>query len=405
MAAGAGYPPPVVMARLTLLLLAIVAVSALPAGSQTDLQRARTLHVAVGGSERAPCTASAPCRTLDRANQLAAPGDTVLIRGGDYPTQVLRPDRTPPGETKKVIFRPAPGAKVRIVQGNGELAIRASNVEFRDLTVDDWYVKGGARNVTLRRIHARCCFFIDAATNVTVLGGSAGPADNLSNQISAYDERTGGHTTAPRNIVIDGMTIHDYRRTDGSAHVDCLHVLAADGLVVRNSRFRNCEHFAILFTVYGDAGSPRRVTIENNFLDCCRSGYYSIQLGGGHGEVWRDYLIRNNSTNKPMTVDADSTVAGNVRFFSNIAPSLHPSVCARDGIVADFNVWQSGRRCGKHDRIAPHGFLDAAKLDFRLRPTAAAVDRGNPASSPARDIQGDRRPRGKAPDAGADEVR
>jgi len=394
------------MARLLLLSIAIsaAAVTALPAASKTDLQRARTLHVAPGAPERAPCTAAAPCGSFDRANQLAAPGDTVLVRGGDYPTQVLRPDRTAPGETRKVIFRPTPGAKVRIVDGNGKLEIRASNVEFRDLTVDDWHAKGGARNITLRRIRARCCFFIDAAANITVLGGSAGPADNLSNQISAYDERTGGHTTAPKNIVIDGMTIHDYRQTDGSSHVDCLHVLAVEGMVVRNSRFRNCEHFAILFTVYGNAGSPKGVTIENNFLDCCRSGYYSIQLGGGHGEVWQDYLIRNNSTNKAMTVDADSTVAGNIRFFSNIAPSLHPSVCRRNGVVADYNVWQSGRRCGSHDRIAPHGFQDAAKLDFRLRPTAVAIDRGNPSSVPARDIQGDRRPKGKAPDAGADEA-
>ena len=48
--------------------------------------------------------------------------------------------------------------------------------------------------------------------------------------------------------------------------------------------------------------------------------------------------------------------------------------------------------------------MNAAAGDLHLKPGSAAIDSGDPASYPARDIDGNARPGGAAPDAGADEV-
>ena len=59
------------------------------------------------------------------------------------------------------------------------------------------------------------------------------------------------------------------------AHVDCIGIDNVDGLVIRNSRIWNCEHFSIIFGNDLTSGSAvRNALIENNFLDCCYSGYY-----------------------------------------------------------------------------------------------------------------------------------
>jgi hypothetical protein len=53
--------------------------------------------------------------------------------------------------------------------------------------------------------------------------------------------------------------------------------------------------------------------------------------------------------------------------------------------------------------VAPNGFRDPDRHDFHLAAGAAAIDHGDPASYPKRDIQRQRRPHGRRPDAGADE--
>jgi hypothetical protein len=66
------------------------------------------------------------------------------------------------------------------------------------------------------------------------------------------------------------------------------------------------------------------------------------------------------------------------------------------------NVIQGGT-CGSTDRNAPYGFMDVNN-NLHLAPGAAALNAGDPASFPARDLDGQTRPQGGAPDAGADEA-
>lgn len=53
-------------------------------GSAGEASAATTLGVAVGGDDSAAGTVERPLRTIQRAVDLAGPGDTVVVRGGTY---------------------------------------------------------------------------------------------------------------------------------------------------------------------------------------------------------------------------------------------------------------------------------------------------------------------------------
>src|SRR4051812_3551540 len=75
---------------------------------------AATLHVAPGGDDAGACDAAAPCRTLNAAYAVAAPGDTVELAAGSYPRQELRGASLKEGDN--VVFRPAGSSHV-VVDG------------------------------------------------------------------------------------------------------------------------------------------------------------------------------------------------------------------------------------------------------------------------------------------------
>ena len=347
---------------------------------------AAELFVSTGGHDANPCTAAAPCRSFERAYQSAAPGQVVEVAAGEYGEESIPVDVGKAPATSRVVFVPAPGAAV----GLADLSVYGTHAEVRDLRIDAFAMREGARDVVLRNVHINGTFAIRSGADLSILGGEVGPApDGVSFISAAYES-----SVPARNILIDGVEFHDYVKVTDGAHVDCLSVDEVVGLTIRNSRFRNCEHFAILF---GKDSSTQRgasnVLVENNFFDCCRSGYYSLgfqQFEGG--------TVRFNSTNKAFGF-LGGPVTG-LTLSSNVLPNVNDATCD----LADwrYNVIGEGARCGPGDRIAPSGFVDAGALDFHLRKGAAAIDAGDPAAAPTTDIDGGPRQAGK-PDAGADE--
>jgi hypothetical protein len=358
----------------------------------SDAREGAKRFVAPQGRTDGDCVSDHPCGSLTAALAVAEPGDIVEIAAGEYPPEVL--EGRNPRPRAPVVFRPAKGAKVEL----GGLRVAAQDVVLERMKVAGLYVEAAARDVVLRELEIVGALFITSAEKISVLGGSVGPGTDVSSQIKAAS----GAKSPPRDIRIEGVTFHDFTRSDPNAHVDCLHVLSAERLVLRGNSFRNCEAFNVLFTKFGEAGSPRDILIENNTFSCCRSGFYSLYFGGGHGERWRDILVRNNSADKPFSISMDAVGPGaGIRFLSNVAPQLNPLLCGLPGVEWDYNVWAEGSPCGEHDRVAPSGFRDARAGDFQLRPDAAAISSGDPSSVPDHDARGGRRPAGDGQDAGA----
>ena len=91
-----------------------------------------SLFVAPSGSDAGRCTAVQPCKTMNRAYQIALPGQIVEVRGGEYPTQTLV--ARPAGPDGRVLFRAAVGARVT-TQGL-TFGVRGTSDPASHLTVD-----------------------------------------------------------------------------------------------------------------------------------------------------------------------------------------------------------------------------------------------------------------------------
>jgi hypothetical protein len=350
-----------------------------------------SLFVAPSGSDRSRCLQAAPCASFNRAYRVAQPGQVVAVAPGTYPPQRLDPDASKTSFAD-VVFR-ASGA----VTLEGQLKVYGSHVEFQNMAVSSWEAVD-ADDVTFRNMDVGA-FWITSANNVSVIGGDAGPYVDADPHIQAWPLWEGRE---PRNILIDGVRFHDFTLSDPEAHVECLQVMTVVGLVIRNSRFERCWHTDIIVSPYG--GPVRNVTIENNWFGQTMAGSYSLHLGAGT-ITCDNFGIRNNTALQNMYSDCTPGGSNGIRFRSNIQPSMSSGLCSVSfGAVWNWNVYESGVRCGARDRVGRVSFVDRAAFDLHLKPGSAAIDRGDPEGHPLRDIDGERRPAGGAPDAGADET-
>ena len=70
-------------------------------------------HVALGGNDTNSGTPPAPLRTIQRAADLAQPGDMITVHEGVY-RERISPPRGGESATKRIIYQAAPGEKVEI---------------------------------------------------------------------------------------------------------------------------------------------------------------------------------------------------------------------------------------------------------------------------------------------------
>jgi hypothetical protein len=75
-----------------------------------------TLHVATDGADSADGSAGRPFRTINRAAELARPGDTVIVHAGEY-REWVRPQRGGLSGTRRITYQAAPGEHV-VIKGS-----------------------------------------------------------------------------------------------------------------------------------------------------------------------------------------------------------------------------------------------------------------------------------------------
>jgi hypothetical protein len=391
--------------RPALLVLTLAVVASLAGASHAAWAGSSStvpLYVSTTGSDSAPCTQSAPCRTFDRAYHVAVPGQTVIAAAGSYPSQTITSDSSKVAPA--VIFVPSSVGAVSL----SNLTIMGSYVDVRNLIITGvWYVGTSStvpqsaqpHHVALRKVSA-ARFFINGASNVSVLGGSVGPTVDQSAQIRScylcgYD---------PQNILIDGVTFHDFTRATSGVHMECLHVYPAQGLTIRNSRFLNCAVFDLFLANFGDGGDLRDITLENNVFD--RPGSHADSLSAGY------YAVMFNSYGRTITnvrIAYNSLLVGAIPGLDSgtsnavVEANVGPSVSCLTGVVYRYNVW-TNKKCGSTDRVASTGFVDPASYNFTTAAGAASVNAGNVGAYPTTDATGRTRYLGSAPDSGAYEV-
>jgi hypothetical protein len=95
----------------------------------------------------------------------------------------------------------------------------------------------------------------------------------------------------------------------------------------------------------------------------------------------------------------------NNRFIGNLGPMSNYN-CYTNGVTYSHNVWK-GAQCGPTDlNVTNLGFVNstAGSFNLHLTPGSPALNHGDPGNYPARDLDGQSRPQGSGPDAGADEA-
>lgn len=345
------------------------------------------LAVSPTGSDGNACSTKSPCRTFDRAYHVAKPGQVIDVAPGSYGEQKLTPDPTKTSAVD-VVFR----AAVRRTVTVAGLSVHGSHITFQNMTVNgDWQTFHETHDVTFRKLVVRGGVFTQSSSNIRVLGGSVGGLVDTKPQFGAWPPNT-----TNRNIVVDGVTFHDVTRSGDYQHVECLLVAGIDGLVIRNSRFYNCDVFDVSIGEMNGSGPPRNITIENNFFGAA-NGYFSLEFNT-NTTSFTNVLIRNNSSTQAMYLGNDIPKLTNVRVIANVGPN-NPWACD-DRIVYAYNVWK-GTRCSSTDHNAPSGFRNPAAGDFHLVKGAAAIGHGDPKNFPRTDIDGRKRHMGKRVDAGA----
>jgi hypothetical protein len=354
--------------------------------------------MAASGSDSGRCSRARPCRTFDRAYQVAAPGATIQVGAGTYPGQAIN-SRPAKRSAADVVFRPAPAAKVVV---KAELDVRAAHLELRGMTIDQVNFLRSADDVTLRNVinHG---MWMQGPSNISIIGGE------ISCGFCAYHshlQNGGADAAPPRNILFDGVNFHDWHSVSGE-HTECLQILGGDNITIRNSTFRNCGTgngglgaTGDLFIGWLGGNGPvtKNVLLENNFF-YPSGNHFAIQMSD-----LANLDLRYNSIAGPIIIFDREGPGTGMDMIGNI---LRASSCnaEQNGIPINwrYNVIQGGS-CGPTDKNAASGFTDPNN-NLRLRPGSAAVNAGDPRRFPKRDIHGQRRPAGSRPDAGADELR
>ncbi len=75
--------------------------------------QAAEIHVAVDGKDSNPGTRPSPLRTIQRAAELAQPGDVITVHAGVY-RERIRPPRGGESDAKRITYQAAAGEKVEI---------------------------------------------------------------------------------------------------------------------------------------------------------------------------------------------------------------------------------------------------------------------------------------------------
>jgi chitodextrinase len=360
-----------------------------------------SVYMSPAGSDSNACTQISPCKSLDRAYRVAQPGQVVEIAAGTYASQRINGDTSKTSATD-VVFQPAAGAVVTF----GELSIYADHLELRDLKLTGgWKTYPETDDVTLRNDSSKH-LFIWSSSNISVIGGEVGP--NLQTTYDSNIVTYSGSQTPPTNILIDGVNFHDWVDVDpGNAnHIECLQIGSGVNVTIRNSRFWNCSTHDIFIRSWGTLNGSyhplKNFVVENNFLAKTVTGYYAIQFIDDLATDSTSFTVRNNTSLQSFH---DDIKKGTISFTGNIFDSMSSWECSQSSPSRySYNVYESGVKCGSTDIVGPVTYRNRSALDLHLMPGSIATNRGNPNSYPSADIDGQSRPAGGMPDAGADEA-
>jgi hypothetical protein len=320
----------------------------------------RRLYVATSGSDASQCTSSAPCRSLDRADQLATPGTLVEVAPGRYRPAVLQRSGTPSARIGFVSTVPW-GARVSAGSGSAIL------VEGAYVDVGGFNVTGGPSLIN----------------GIALVGDHSAAIGNEVHDIPGPCRSNGGivagdSTYSTRDMVIAGNWVHDIGTgpRNGSCHL--LHGIyaAVPGVRIANN---------VVARVIGDGitswhAATHMTVVNNTAVD---NGAAGILIGNGDAG--------STSAGNTDTYVANNVLAGNaqVAIVQGGPRGVHNTY--RDNSYFDNGrdgVLYPGDSVVVGSLIGPPGFVAPEQDDYRLVPGSINAGSGTVAGAPEIDFLG-----------------
>jgi hypothetical protein len=353
--------------------------------------RARTYYVAPTGADANAGTSRAPFRTIQRAADMAQPGDTVLVRPGLYTgaSRIVSLDRG--GAPSRWITYRSERKWEAILEGGGQSLeawyfgprvayVRVEGFEIRNLQAHGFDTYGGG-------VHD---LFI-AGNHVHHIGRNCTDTSN---------GRTGASLgSQTRRVVLDANVWHDIGRfapgEGGCAprtgyyqnHDHGIYVADADEVTIKNNVFYNFSRGWAIHR-YSSAGSVSNgLTIINNTF-AGRNPYRPGQIILATPTV--GLTIENNIFHSPQSA---------ALYFENLR---FPGGSVRHNMVYGGSL-KTGRPRGVTFSRNWEGTdpRTVGGTDFRLQADSPAIDAGLPLAGVTHDADGVLRPRGRGHDLGA----
>ena len=386
--------------------------------------------VNTNGLDTNPGTSSQPWKTLQKAADSVAAGDTVTVSAGTYAGFHLTADGT---ANARITFTAQAGVLVNAKNAVNNHNISLEGADF--VTLEGFRVMSApaagvhtANNtgVVLRNnlVDANTAAGILASRSAGVLvesnqvgrsggagiivaGGTDGAVvrgnrvfDNQTHGILLNgDAATAGSDGAVTGALVENNTLLGCGRGGGGA-------IALDGAqscTVRNNLLYNAHSDGIsLFRAQGGVPSTGNV-VANNTVLVGFDGAWALNLSGAS----TGNAIRNNIL---VTENTGGGATGSISIFADSLPgttsdfNVVMNLFLLEGISRDFPTWRALTGLDANSIVVTDPatlFVSRVGDDFRLAPLSAAVNRGTAEHAPPADIEGNVRPQHDAFDIGA----
>jgi hypothetical protein len=357
--------------------------------------------------------------SFNAAYQAALPGQTILIRGGNYGAQQVAVVAGRGSSRINMLVEPGQVATV-----NGDISINADFVtvggtdsnglkvngsvdvdsDYNDVQQNAFPYNNQVEGVTLKNVDANR-LDIRNTKDLTALNGDWGPINNIQSVHfdGQFAPANSPSTTTNFNTIIDGGSIHDSTRDNDKVHTECVAAWSVVKLTIRNVHFYNCSVYNISATRIGSSTDPQPsdYLIENNIFEATdnvtvggKQGYYTNLLSawefGGFGiHLFHNYMEQQ--------FELDQDDQGKMIVANNIMPK---DFNCSDTTYIGNAMARTGNACSGNttiDSVASQ-VVNPAANDFHLKAGVGAIGSADIAYANTTDRDGN--PRDASPDAG-----